>query len=496
VFRAPLADARRRWLALVIVCLAQLMNALDTTIVNVALPAIQADLHFTQAGLTWVVNAYLITFGSCLLLAGRLGDLVGRKRVFLGGVLLFTLASIACGLAHDPTWLVAARLIQGVGGAVSSSVIVAIIITEFPAEVDPLARARAMSTYVFVAISGGSIGLLLGGVMVQSIDWHWIFFINVPIGIVAVLMGRALIRDNVGLGLSRGVDVVGALLITAALSITIFAIIELPAAGWASPRTLGLGALGLALLPAFVVRQATIANPIMPLRILRLGGLMGSSLVRGLAAIGVFASFFFSALYLERTLGFGPLQTGLAFLPQTVAVGALSLGVTARLVQRLGPARVLAGGLVSILFGLSLLATANAGVGYFPRLFVAFTLIGLGAGSSFMPLLTLALAEVPGEDAGLASGLVNVSMQLATALGLAILGSAAAFRTQALGAGGLPDDLAVVGGYQIAYGLAAASVSLGLVASLWLFRSRVAEAPGLANKEDEDEEDWRALDAA
>src|SRR5256712_12492461 len=205
---------RRRWLALIVVCLAQLMNTLDVTIVNVALPTIQADLHFDQANLTWVVNAYLISFGSFLLLAGRLGDLIGRKRVFLAGVAIFTLASAVCGLAQDQVVLVAARFVQGIGGAVSSSVIVAIIVTEFT---EPLARARAMSTYVFVAVGGGSIGLVLGGALTQSVDWHWIFFINLPIGLVAALLGRALIRDNEGIGLAQGVDVLGSVLVTLAL---------------------------------------------------------------------------------------------------------------------------------------------------------------------------------------------------------------------------------------------------------------------------------------
>lgn len=489
----PLADGRRRWFALVVVCLAQLMNALDTTIVNVALPTIQADLHFTQAGLTWVINAYLITFGSCLLLAGRLGDLVGRKRVFLGGVALFTLASVACGLAHDSSLLVLARFVQGIGGAVSSSVIVAIIITEFPIDLDPLARGRAMSTYIFVTISGGSLGLLLGGVLVQSVDWHWIFFINLPIGIAAILLGRALIRDNPGLGLSRGVDVIGSLLVTSALMLVIYAIVELPVSGWTAPATLGAAAAGVVLGALFVYRQATHQNPIMPLRVLRLRGLASSSLVRAFAVTGLFASFFFSALYLEQTLSFGPLQTGLAFLPQTAAVGVLSLGITARLVQRFGPAAVLRVGLGSFLFGLILLATAGDNAGYFPRLFAAFVFIGLGGGASFMPLLTLALEHVPAEDAGLASGIVNVSMQIAAAIGLAVLGSVAAYRTQSLVASGLSADVAAIGGYEIAYDLAAISVAIGLLATLVLFRSRTVP---VVEVEAASEEDWRALDAA
>src|SRR5579859_2605665 len=417
---------RRRWLALVVVCLAQLMNSLDVTIVNVALPAIQNDLHFSQSSLTWCVDAYLITFGSFLLLAGRLGDLVGRKRVFLAGVGIFTLASAACGLAHDQAVLIAARFAQGIGGAVSSSVIVAIIVSEFG---EPLARARAMSTYIFVAVGGGSIGLLLGGVLAQTVDWHWIFFINLPIGMLAMLLGRALIRDNVGLGLRQGVDVLGSVLVTVALMLGIYAIVEAPASGWASARTVAFGGASTVLLGVFAFVQSRLDNPILPLRILRLGGLASSSAVRGLAATGLYATFFFSALYMDRVLGFGPLPTGLAFLPQTLVVGALSLGVTARMVQRWGAKRCTSVGLVTMLAALALLAGADEHTGYFPRLFAAYALMGTGAAMSFMPLLSIALAEVPVADAGIASGIVNVSMQISAALGLAILGSLATEHT-------------------------------------------------------------------
>ncbi|MDR0360589.1 MAG: MFS transporter, partial [bacterium] len=260
----------RRWAALVVVCLAQLMNALDGTIVNVALPSIQRDLQFGQADLTWVVNAYLITFGSFLLLAGRLGDLVGRKRVFLGGVLLFTASSALCALAQDQAVLITARFLQGIGGAVSSSVIVAIIVTEFA---HPVARARAMSVYVFVAVGGGSIGLLLGGFLTQLVNWHWIFFINLPIGAAALALGALLIRENETLGLRQGVDVAGSILVTIALMIGVYAIVGASDSGWGSPRTLGFGGLALLLLAGFTVLESRLENPIMPLRILRLGGL-------------------------------------------------------------------------------------------------------------------------------------------------------------------------------------------------------------------------------
>ena len=488
-----LLAVRRRWFALVVVCLAQLMNTLDGTIVNVALPTIQADLHFSQANLTWVVDGYLITYGSFLLFAGRLGDLIGRKPVFIAGLVLFTVASAACGLAHDQMVLVAARLVQGIGGAVSSSVIVAIIVTEFS---DPAARTRAMSTYIFTAVGGGSIGLLLGGALTQSIDWHWIFFINLPIGVVAAILGRALLQDTRGLGLSHGIDVLGSILMTLAVMVATFTIVEAPSTGWTSPQTLALGFIAVFLLVAFAVLQQRLANPIMPLRILRLGGLTSSSAVRGLAATGMFACFFLGSLYLNRILGFGPVQTGLAFLPMTITVGTLSLGATARLVERFGPRQCTSFGLIAIVAALVLLSGAGEQTTYFPRLFFAFGLLGLGAGTSFMPLLTIALAGVPAEDAGLASGIVNVSMQLSAALGLAVLGSISSDRTAWLVAQGASLNTALLDGFHLSFVVAGGCVGAGLLAAQVLLRS-----PNSATRNDDtvlemEPERWRSVDAA
>jgi EmrB/QacA subfamily drug resistance transporter len=441
------------------------MNALDATIVNVALPAMQRDLHFTQANLTWVVNAYLIAFGSFLLMAGRLGDLIGRKRVFLAGVVLFTASSALCALAPDQTPLVAARFLQGMGAALSSSVIVAIIVTDFP---EPLERARAMSVYIFVAVGGGSVGLLVGGALTQSIGWHWIFLINVPIGIAALLLGGALIVENEGIGLRRGVDVSGSILVTAAVMVGIYAIVGAADQGWASARTMGLGGLSIALLAAFLVLQARLRNPIMPLRILRLRSLTGSSAVRGLVVPGIFGSFFLGALYLEHVLGYDPSRTGLAFLPQTLAVAALSAGITARIVQRFGPRRTLVAGLAVMFAGLQLLSHANESTGYFPTLFIAFALLGIGGGTAFMPLLTIAMADVPRRDAGLASGIVNVSMQLSAAIGLAALGTISSEHTRGLLAQGLPLRASLTGGYELSFTVASACVAAGLLAALFL----------------------------
>src|SRR6516164_6149493 len=283
------APERRRWASLIVVCLAQLMMVLDATIVNVALPAIQHDLRFTQGNLTWVMNGYLITFGGFLLLAGRMGDLIGRKKVFLSGLVLFTAASILCGVASSQAMLIVARLIQGAGGAVASSVILAIIVTVFPGKAE---QAKAMGLYAFVSAGGGSIGLLAGGALTQSLDWHWIFFVNVPIGLAAFLLGSALIEENEGIGLAGGVDVLGSVLITLATMLGAFAIVKSSEYGLGSARTLAVAGASVALLAAFLVREARVANPIMPLRVLRLRMLMGSSLVRGLLVTGMFSAFF------------------------------------------------------------------------------------------------------------------------------------------------------------------------------------------------------------
>ena len=458
-----MSSARRRWVALVVVCVGQLMIVVDASIVNVALPAIQHDLHFSQSSLTWVINAYMISYGGFLLLAGRMGDLVGRKRVFLVGLVLFTLASAACGFADSQALLIVARFVQGFGGAVCAAVIVAIVATEFPR---PAERATAMSVYTFTAVSGGTIGLLLGGVIVDSIDWHWIFFINVPIGIVTWVLGRALIEQSEGIGLDQGVDVAGALLGTASLMLGVYAIVKTSDYGWGSAHTLGFGAAALALLVAFLVVEARVRNPMMPLRILRLRGLTGSSLVRGLTASGMFTTFFLGALYLEHVRGYDALQIGLAFLPTTLIVAILSSGVTARLVNRFGAKRTLVPGLTAMAAGLGLLGGAGEHTAFFPTLFFAFALMGIGGGTSFMPLLHIAMGDVPARDAGLASGIVNVSMWISASLGLAALGAIAADRTKTLAAAGHSATSALTGGYDLAFLIGAGLVAVGVVVAI------------------------------
>jgi EmrB/QacA subfamily drug resistance transporter len=443
------------------------MMVLDATIVNVALPSIQRSLHFSQGNLTWVIDGYLITFGGFLLLAGRLGDLIGRKRVFLAGLVLFTAASMLCGIADSQGLLIGARLLQGVGGAVASSVILAIIVTEFPKAAE---QAKAMGMYAFVSAGGGSIGLLAGGVLTQTLDWHWIFFVNVPIGVFAFLMGSALIRENEGIGLSGGVDVLGSILITLATMAGAFAIVKSTEYGLLSARTLGVGGASIVLLGAFLALEGRLANPIMPLRILRLRMLMGSSLVRGLLITGMFSSFFLGALYLERVLGYNAVDTGLAFLPLTGSIAVMSMGLSARAVRRFGALNTLAAGLTGIVGGLLLLASAGVHAAYFPGLFFAFLLLGLGAGASFLPLLTMGMAEAPKRDAGLASGIINVSVQLFGAIGLAALGAIATDHTKSLTASGHSLGSALTGGYHLAYLVAATFVAIGIAAAFVVLR--------------------------
>jgi EmrB/QacA subfamily drug resistance transporter len=458
---------RRRWMSLVVVCFAQLMIVLDTTIVNVALPSIQHDLHFSQGDLTWVINAFLVTFGSLLLLAGRLGDLVGRRRVFLLGVTVFTVASVLCGAAWSSDVLIAARFVQGVGAALQASVILAIIVTEFPA---PAERARAMSAYVFVAVAGGSLGLLLGGVLTQALDWHWIFFVNVPIGLATVALGRALLPRDSGLGLHHGVDWLGSVLVTASLMAIVYAIVGETNHGWGSGSVIVPGAVGIALMAAFLTLEARIDNPIMPLRILRLRSLIGSSVVRGFLVTAMYSTFFLGTLYLEHIRHYSALDTGLAFLPWTMTVGALSLGITAKLVARLGTMRVLLGGMVSVIVGLGLVHSAGATTAFFPTIFFAYFAIGLGIGSAFMPLLQIAMADVPAEDAGLGSGIVNVSQQIAGALGLAVLDTVATNHTRSLVAAGHPAVSSMISGYHLAFLVGAVCVAIGFGLAIVLLR--------------------------
>ena len=433
-------------------------------VVNVALPSIQNDLGFSASSLAWVVNAYLIAFGGLLLLAGRLGDLLGRRSVFLVGLGIFTSASLLCGLAQSQELLVAARFVQGAGGAMTSAVILGMIVTMFP---EPREQAKAIGVYAFVASAGGSVGLLAGGILTQSINWHWIFFVNIPIGVAtAVLAGRLLDRDR-GIGFGKGADVPGAVLITAALMLGVYTIVK-PAAdyGWGAGRTLLLGAVSLALLVTFIAREATARSPLIPLRIFRSRNVSGANLIQALTVAGMFGMFFMGALYLQRVLGYDALQIGLAFLPTTLVMGTLSLRYSERLIMRFGARTTLLPGLVLIAAGLVLFTRAPVHGNYVTDLLPTMILLGAGVGAAFPALMTLAMSGATQSDAGLASGLVNTTVQVGGALGLAVLATLAATRTDSLLAHGDSTAAALTSGYHLAFWIGAGLVVAAIVVAL------------------------------
>ena len=444
----PRGSDRSRWVALYVLCVGMLMIILDQTIVNVALPSIQSDLGFSQSSLAWVVNAYLIPFGGLLLLAGRLGDLLSRKGVFMVGLAVFVLASLLCGTAQSQEMLIAARFLQGAGGALTSAVILGMIVTMFP---EPREQAKAIGVFSFVASAGASIGLLLGGVLTEAINWHWIFFVNLPIGLATALLAGRLIERDRGIGFGQGADVVGAVLITAALMLAVYTIVEAADYGWGSAHTLGLGAAAIALGAGFVVREARTANPLIPLRILRSRNVAGANLIQALMIAGLFGVFFLGSLYMQRVLGYEPLEIGLAFLPVALLIGTLSLGFSARLNLRFGARATLIPGLALIVGALAVFARAPIDASYAVDLLPAMILLGIGAGLAFPSLTTLAMSSATERDSGLASGLVNTSLQVGGALGLAVLATLSTTRTGQLLATGDPTAAALTGGYHVAW---------------------------------------------
>jgi EmrB/QacA subfamily drug resistance transporter len=455
---------KRRWISLYVLCLGMLMIVLDATVVNVALPAIQDDLGFSQSGLAWVVNAYLISFGGLLLLAGRLGDLASRKGMFLVGLAVFTVASLLCGLAQSQVLLVAARFVQGAGGAMTSAVILGMIVTMFP---EPREQAKAIGVFAFVASAGGAVGLLVGGVLTQSISWHWIFFVNVPVGIATAILAGRLIEADRGIGFRDGADVPGAVLITSSLMLGVYTIVN-PAAeyGWGAGRTLALGTLSAALLGAFVAREATAKSPLIPLRIFRSRNVTGANIVQILGVAGMFGMFFLGALYLQRILGYDALQTGLAFLPVTILMGTLSVRYTDRLVMRFGARKLVLSGLALFMAGLALFARAPIDGDYVVHVLPVMVLLGIGAGLCFPALMTLAMSGATSDDAGLASGLINTTAQVGGALGLAVLATLSASRSAALIGTGEPTVSALTSGYHLAFGIGAGLVLVAIAVAL------------------------------
>jgi EmrB/QacA subfamily drug resistance transporter len=471
---ADRAGGRSRWLALAVLCTAMLMIVLDQTIVNVALPAIQTDLDFSQADLAWVVNAYMIAFGGLLLLAGRLGDLLGRKRIFVTGLVVFTGASLLCGFAVNQQMLIAARFVQGAGGALAAAVALGMLVTLFP---EPVERAKAIGIYSFVAASGASIGLLLGGVLTRAISWNWIFFVNVPIGLAATVLAVRLLTRQRGIGLGAGADVLGAVTVTSGLMIGVYTIVKTTDYGWASAPTIGLGALAIALLAGFVIRQATAANPLVPLGIFRSRQVAGANIINILTVAGMLGMFFLGVLYMQRVLRYDELQTGLAFLPVAVVIGGLSVGLSARLVTRFGTRPMMLAGLVLAGVGLALLTRLPVDGGYLVDLFPSMVLLGTGMGLFFPAVVTLAMSDATDEDSGLASGLVNTSQQVGGALGLAVLATIATSRTDRLLAGGEAATSAMVSGFRLAFVISTVLVLVAAAVTALVLRRPASEPP-------------------
>jgi EmrB/QacA subfamily drug resistance transporter len=439
---------KNRWFALVIVCLGYLMIVLDVTIVGVALPSIREDLGFSQSSLAWVANVYMLTFGGFLLLAGRLGDLFGHRRLFLIGIVLFTLASLGAGLAASQAQLVGFRAVQGLAGAIASAAALSLIVTLFT---EPAERAKAMGVFGFVAAGGGTIGVLLGGILTDALSWHWIFLVNVPIGAAVLVLARLVLPGAQAAPASRRLDVAGAVTVTASLMLAVYAIVNGNQAGWASARTLGLLAAAGVLLGAFLAIEARAPAPLVPLSLFRRRNLSTANVVGVLWAAAMFAWFFLSALYLQLVLGYSPLQVGLAFLPANLIMAALSLGVSARLVMRFGIKAPLAAGLLLAAIGLVLFARAPTDGSFIVDVLPNMVLLGVGAGIAFNPVLLAAMNDVEPSEAGLASGVVNTSFMMGGALGLAILASVAASRSASLLASGENQVTALTGGYHTAF---------------------------------------------
>jgi EmrB/QacA subfamily drug resistance transporter len=458
-----------RWLSLMILCTGFLLIVVDMTIVNVALPSIQRDMGFSQSRLAWIINAYLIAFGGFLLLAGRLGDLFGRKRLFLIGLGIFTGASVLCGLSFDPRMLIAARFIQGIGGAVSSAVILAMIVTLFPKQEE---QAKAFGVFSFIASAGAAIGLLAGGLIVQAVSWHWIFFVNLPIGVMTAAVAARLLPADRGAGAGKGADVLGAVLVTTALMLGVYAIVESSDYGLGSLHTLGFGGLALTLLAAFIVREAMTSNPILPLRIFASRKLSAANVIQALMSAAFLGNFFVGSLDLQRVLGYGPMEIGLAFLPVAVVMGLFSVRFSAPLINRFGPLAMLVTGQVVIVVAMAIMGFGPANATYPVHLLVPFALLGLGGGLSFPALTIIAMADARPSDAGLASGVLNTTGQVGGALGLAVLATVAGARTLNLvsdGTGGLG---ALAGGYHFAWLVCAATVLITLVLAMALLRTR------------------------
>ena len=458
-------DRRRRWLALYVVCLGVLMLVVDTTIVNVALPSIRQDLRFTEANLVWVVNGYMVTFGGFLLLGGRLGDLFGQRRLFLIGLTVFTLASLACGLAQSQAALVVARLVQGFGGAVFMAVALSVIMGLFTDEAE---RAKAMGVYGFVCAGGGSVGVLLGGVLVSLLNWHWIFLVNIPIGIGVFMASRALLPDAKGAAHGQKLDVSGAIVVTLALMSAIYGVVN---------HTPWMMAAGAALLAVFLAIEARASNPLMPLRLFKLRNVSAANVAGMLWSASMFALFFLSALYMQQVLGYDAMQVGLAYLPTNLIMAAFSLGLSAKIVMRFGAKRAVTAGMALVTVGLVLFAKAPFGGTFWIDVFPGFALMGIGAGMALNPMILVAMGDVAPSEAGLASGVINTSFMMGGALGLAVLASVAASRSEAARLAGSAGVEALRAGYSASFLVGAAFALVATLVCALVLRPREESGP-------------------
>ncbi|HZF20219.1 MAG TPA: DHA2 family efflux MFS transporter permease subunit [Burkholderiales bacterium] len=461
-------SSRKRWLALIVLCLGDLMIVVDMTIVNVALPSIREDLAFTETSLVWVVNAYMLTYGGFLLLGGRLGDLYGQRRLFLLGTTLFTLASLACGLAGSQGLLVVARAVQGLGGAVVSAIALSLIMNLFT---EPVERAKAMGIYGFVMAGGGSVGALLGGLLTDALSWHWVFLVNIPIGVAVYALTLILLRESRAPAGTARLDVGGAVTVTASLLLAVYAVVNGNQAGWTSAQTLTLLGAAAVLFALFLALETWVRDPLMPLRLFRLRSVATANVVGILWSAAMFAWFFVSALYLQLVLGYTPMQVGLAFLPANLIMAAFSLGISARMIMRFGIRVPLAAGLALTAAGLALFALSPVDGSFALHVLPGMTLLGIGCGMAMNPVLLAAMSDVPQSESGLASGVVNTAFMMGGALGLAVLASLAAARTDGLLALGVDSLGALNAGYHIAFAIGAAFAAAAALLSAVLLRS-------------------------
>lgn len=459
----------RRWLAVIVLLATQVMIIIDQNIVNVALPAIRDDLGFSPNNLVWTVNAYVIPFGGLLLLAGRLGDLLGRKPVFLTGLALFTLASALCGMAESQSMLLAARFIQGIGGAVTSAGLLGMVVTTLP---EPKQQAKAIGAIGFASAGGGAAGTVIGGLLTQTLTWNWIFYINIPLGIAVAVLAWRLLHNDRGIGLRAGADGLGAVLVTAGIVTGVYALLGVESRGWGSATTIGLGAVAVVLLAGFFVRQAKTAKPLLPLRILKSRNVAGANLIQALMVGALFGFMFFTVLYLQQVLDFTPMDAGLAFLPAPVVIATVSMALAPRLLIRFGPRPVILTGLPILAVGFAALAQITVDGNYFLTVMPAMVVMSFGFGITMPSLMSLAMSEVAPQDSGVTSGLFNTTQQVGGAIGLAILSTLVSTRTEAILAEGAPRLVALTGGYSAAFWIGS-----GFVATAWLLSIGMLRTP-------------------